>query len=92
MHLNILLVAASALKQSSTLPCSEQDYPGMTLRSVSLNSLPCAKYALFRGSQILCTQAPLPEPSFTTGMCKLPFEAQHDNPEENKTQYRLITH
>lgn len=54
MHLKILLVPANALKNSSTFPCSEQDYPSKTLSLISLRTLAWAQYALFRGSQILC--------------------------------------
>lgn len=54
MHLKILLVPANALKNSSTFPCSEQDYPSKMLSLISLSSLARAQYALFRGSQILC--------------------------------------
>lgn len=60
------------------LYASEQDYPSMMLRLIFLNSLVCTQHALFRGSQTLCHQDPLPEPLPTRGRHRLPLRTEHE--------------
>lgn len=82
MHLKFPAAPSGAILHFPAL----NNTPGTMLRLIF-----CARSVLFRGSQTLCDQVPLPEPLPTGGTHEFPFESELETVTQRKIKPRSIS-